>query len=56
MPQGTRTQAPLPLSERQVTTLKGVGDKLADLLGRLGIRSVQDCCSTFPSDTKTGPK
>ncbi len=49
MPQGTRTAAaPSPLSDRKITALKGVGDKLADLLARLGIRSVQDLLFLLP--------
>src|SRR5688572_13574266 len=49
MTQGTRRpSATVPLSERQVTALKGVGDKLAELLARLGIRTVQDLLFHLP--------
>jgi ATP-dependent DNA helicase RecG len=49
MTQGTRQpSAPVPLSERSVTALKGVGDKLAELLARLGIRTVQDLLFHLP--------
>ena len=48
MPQGTRSPGPPPLDQRPITALKGVGDKLAELLARIGIRSVQDLLFHLP--------
>ena len=47
MTQGTRQPTP-PLAERPITTLKGVGEKLAELLARIGVRSVQDLLFHLP--------
>ena len=43
------TSNPLPLSHRPVTTLRGVGPALAESLGRLGLRSVQDVLFHLPA-------
>ncbi len=43
------TTAPrLPLDERPVTSLRGVGPALAETLGRLGLRTVQDLLFHLP--------
>jgi ATP-dependent DNA helicase RecG len=43
------SNTPLPLSDRPVTTLRGVGTALAESLGRLGLRTVQDVLFHLPS-------
>ena len=39
---------PLPLDERRVTSLRGVGPALAETLARLGLRTVQDLLFHLP--------
>ena len=45
---GGKNRAGLPLAEKPVTCLKGVGPKKAERLARLGIRSVQDVLFHLP--------